>query len=106
MARWEERSVKWTDVDYALLAVCSARMTLLSGFTSVPMLGLFVGFREMQKLYATVGASFMPLLALGLLLMKGRRAWVGDAANKAPTVLLLVTALLFFALLGRLGLGD
>ena len=34
----------------------------------VPMLGLVLSFKEIQKLYATMGATFIPLLALALLL--------------------------------------
>jgi len=63
----------------------------------VPMAGLLVSFREMQKLYAITGACFIPLLALALLILNGRRDWVGDRfRNRWPTVLVLVTALAFF----------
>jgi len=62
----------------------------------VPMAGLLVGFREMQKLYAITGACFIPLLALALLILNGRRDWVGDRfRNRWPTVVVLVTALAF-----------
>ena len=40
----------------------------------VPMIGLWINFREVQKLYAIVGALFVPLLAGALLLLKGRRS--------------------------------
>lgn len=78
----------------------------LWALATLPMLGLLVGFREMQKLYTTVGATFIPLLALVLLLLNGRRAWVGEARNRPLTVLVLLATLVFFAALGWSGLGD
>ena len=66
----------------------------------VPMLGLFVSFREMQKLYAITGATFIPILACALLVMNGRRAWVGESANRWPTVLVLIATLLLFCWFG------
>ncbi len=62
----------------------------------VPMLGLIVQFREIQKIYAIIGAAFIPMLAGLLLLLNGRRKWVGTSANRPSTVLALVTILLFF----------
>jgi Mn2+/Fe2+ NRAMP family transporter len=73
---------------------------------TVPMIGLLVSFKEMQRLYATVGATIVPLLALALLLMNGRRDWVGKARNRPLTALVLVGALAFFAVLGWSGLAD
>lgn len=73
---------------------------------TVPMLGLLVSFREMQRLYASVGATIVPLLALALLLMNGRRAWVGEHVNRPLTVLALIGTLVFFAALGWLGWGE
>ena len=63
----------------------------------VPMLGLFWSFQEIQKFYAIVGASFIPLLALALLLLNGREKWVGAPyKNRPSTVLALVAILAFF----------
>ena len=62
----------------------------------VPMLGLLVQFREIQKIYAIIGAAFIPMLAALLLLLNGRRQWVGALTNRPPTVLALVIILLFF----------
>lgn len=62
----------------------------------VPMAGLLVSFREIQKLYAVIGAAFMPLLAALLLVLNGRRDWVGDLRNRWPTVTGLVVTLGFF----------
>ena len=41
----------------------------LYAITFVPMFGLWVGFSKMQKLYAMVGACFMPMLAITLLIL-------------------------------------
>ena len=71
-----------------------------------PMLGLVLSFKEIQKLYATMGATFIPLLALALLLMNGRRAWVGAHVNRWPTVIVLLATLVFFATLGWLRIGE
>ena len=62
----------------------------------VPMLGLIVQFKEIQKIYAIIGAAFIPMLAALLLLLNGRRKWVGTSTNRPSTVLALVVILLFF----------
>lgn len=62
----------------------------------LPMLGLFMGFREVQKLYSVIGALFMPLLAVALLILNGKRAWVGDFANRPLTKMLLLATVAFF----------
>jgi hypothetical protein len=63
----------------------------------LPMLGLFMSFKEVQKLYAMIGALFMPLLALALLILNGRRIWVGDFANRPLTVAVLLATIALFA---------
>jgi Mn2+/Fe2+ NRAMP family transporter len=68
----------------------------LTGIAIVPMLGLLVSFREVQKLYAVIGATFIPLLAVALLIMNGRRAWVGDLVNRRSTIGVLLAALVLF----------
>ncbi len=69
----------------------------LVGIAVVPMIGLMMSFREIQKLYAVIGAAFMPLLAVTLLLLNGRRAWVGDdLRNRWPAVAGLALTLGFF----------
>jgi Mn2+/Fe2+ NRAMP family transporter len=67
---------------------------------AVPMLGLFFSFREAQKFYAVGGALFVPMLALILLILNGRRAWVGALKNRGLTVATLMTTLIFFAWIG------
>ena len=50
----------------------------------VPMVGLFLSFREAQKIYAITGAFFVPLLAIVLLVLNGRRALVGRKMRNGP----------------------
>jgi len=61
---------------------------------TIPLLGLWTSFREAQKLYAVTGAFFLPGLA-AILLVLGRRRFLGGA-NRPWTVALLVATLLFF----------
>jgi Mn2+/Fe2+ NRAMP family transporter len=50
--------------------------------------------REVQKVYAVMGAGFVPLLALALLILNGRTGWVGRQFRNRPlTVVLLAVAL-------------
>lgn len=64
----------------------------------VPMIGLFFSFREVQMLYTVTGAMFFPFLALALLIMNGRAAWVGEShKNKLGGSLTLVAVLAFFS---------
>jgi Mn2+/Fe2+ NRAMP family transporter len=67
---------------------------------TVPMLGLFASFREVQKIYTVLGALFFPLLALAVLFFNGRASWVGERFRNGPvTVVALVGVLLFFSYL-------
>jgi hypothetical protein len=62
------------------------------------MIGLFARFEQVQQAYAVIGATFIPLLALVLLVLNGRSAWVGEASRNRPvTVAVLVTILVFFS---------
>jgi len=63
----------------------------------LPMLGLFWRFQEIQKLYAIIGATFIPFLALALLILNGRADWVGQRfKNRPATVVVLAATLVFF----------
>jgi bacteriorhodopsin len=71
----------------------------------VPLLGLAIEFKVIQKTYAIVGALFVPILAATLLVLNGRAAWVGARHTNRPlTVIALVAILAFFAYAGWLGL--
>lgn len=64
----------------------------------IPMVGLFWRFDQVQKAYAIIGATFIPLLALVLLVLNGRTAWVGaDDRNKPLTTAVLGGILVFFS---------
>ena len=66
----------------------------------VPMIGLFLSFREVQKIYTVIGAYIFPTLALVLIVMNGRTAWVGaQLRNRWWTVIALAAVLVFFTLL-------
>jgi len=62
----------------------------------IPMAGLFMGFKEVQKLYAVIGAAFIPLVAVALLILNCRRAWMGQYRNRPLTVVALLATILFF----------
>ena len=65
---------------------------------TVPMLGLVMTFQEVQKIYAVIGASFIPLITLGLLIMNSRPEWVGEEfRNHRVTDTVLLIILGFFA---------
>ncbi|MFT4603814.1 MAG: Mn2+/Fe2+ NRAMP family transporter [Rhodothermales bacterium] len=63
---------------------------------TVPALGLLASFRQAQLLYAVVGAAFMPLLALALLILNSRPSLVGGLRNRGLSVAALTATLAFF----------
>ncbi len=78
----------------------------LYAMATIPMTGLWVAFANMQKLYAIMGALFMPMLALTLLMLNGRSKWVGTSCQNHPvTSTFLVVILLFFLTAGWLTIG-
>jgi Mn2+/Fe2+ NRAMP family transporter len=69
---------------------------------TIPMLGLAISFKEVQKIYAVIGSMFIPLLAMALLILNGKRAWVKDFVNRPLTVVMLLGTLVFFSLMAWL----
>ena len=66
---------------------------------SVPTAGLCMTFESAQKLYAIVGAMFVPMLAVVLLILNGRSDLVGRKnRNSALVSFLLISTLALFAL--------
>ncbi len=67
----------------------------------VPIGFLWVSVKEIQFSYGIIGACFLPLLALTLLLLNNRKRWVGSEFV-SPWVInaVLVLALLFFGYAG------
>jgi Mn2+/Fe2+ NRAMP family transporter len=74
----------------------------------VPIVGLLAAdFRSMMKVYAIVGALFIPMLAVVLLALNGRPQWVGkDHQNSRATTAALSGALVLFALVAAIELHD
>jgi Mn2+/Fe2+ NRAMP family transporter len=75
---------------------------------TLPFLGLAAfNFQAMQKLYAIVGALFIPMLATVLLVLNGRADWVGrQNVNSRWTTAVLVGALVLFAAAGAIEIRD
>ena len=71
----------------------------LWGLSLVPLAGLFLEFKAIQKLYAVIGACFLPLLALTLLALN-RERHVGEAKNGPLASAALLATLGFFAYVG------
>jgi Mn2+/Fe2+ NRAMP family transporter len=69
---------------------------------TVPAIGLLVPFATVQLIYAVIGATFIPLLALVLLALN-RRRYVGEEfRNRPATDAVLIFSLLFFLAAGAL----
>ena len=52
-------------------------------------------------LLPVIGATFIPFLAIALLILNGRADWVGERfRNRPATVVVLVATLAFFAWIG------
>lgn len=66
----------------------------LLGLAILPMLGLAYSFEFIQKTYAMLGALFLPLTAVALLILN-RRALVGAYGNRPWTVAALAAVLAF-----------
>jgi Mn2+/Fe2+ NRAMP family transporter len=71
---------------------------------TVPALFLWTTVTQIQLAYGVIGALFLPLVALTLLLLNNREEWVGRPFLSGYFInATLVAALLFF---GYLGLGE
>ncbi len=65
------------------------------------MLGLLYDFELVQKLNSIYGALVMPMVALVLFILNGRKDWVGEGMKNRPvTAFFLVCVLIFFKYLG------
>ena len=72
----------------------------------ISLIWLWAPVRTIQLIYATVGAAFLPLLAVTLLVMNNRRKWVGELRNGWAVNALLVATLLVFSYLGIAGITE
>jgi Mn2+/Fe2+ NRAMP family transporter len=77
----------------------SYRVWLLA-LAFAPMLGLFTSFKNVQKLYAIIGALFVPMLAVALLVLTTRRASMGALRSGWLAQAGLVLVLAFFGYVG------
>lgn len=68
----------------------------LIALTFIPMLGLFMSFKEVQQLYGIIGAMFLPLLAIALLFMNNKYQWLGKHKNHLLSQIVLISTILFF----------
>lgn len=68
----------------------------LIAISFIPMFGLFISFKEVQKLYAVIGSLFIPLLALALLILNSQSRWVKNYSNTPLTKTMLIATLIFF----------
>jgi Mn2+/Fe2+ NRAMP family transporter len=65
----------------------------------IPLVHVVQPLREVQKYYAVIGAGFIPLLALVLLVLNGRSTWVGRQFRNRPLTVAILVAALGFSLL-------
>ena len=73
----------------------------LVGLAIFSIAGLFSSFVQIQKIYAVVGALFIPALAAALLVLNGRTDWIGSAhRNRRVTTGVLIAALGLFLFFG------
>ena len=72
----------------------------------ISLVWLWAPVRTIQLIYATIGAAFLPFLALTLLIMNNRRQWVGELRNGWVVNALLVATLLVFSYLGIAGIAE
>jgi Mn2+/Fe2+ NRAMP family transporter len=73
----------------------------LIALTVLPMSLLWFNVQQVQLAYAAMGALFMPLVALTLLLLNNRRSLVGPGFRNGLAVnILLIATLAFFSYLG------
>jgi Mn2+/Fe2+ NRAMP family transporter len=91
-----------TAVEKEKISKSRAYKVYLYLIATVPMIGLFADFSQVQKVYAIFGALFMPMLAVVLLIMNGKADWIGSYRNKSLTMAVLVGTLLVFVFFGYL----
>ncbi len=68
----------------------------LAALAVIPIAGLFMEFKEVQKLYAVIGAAFIPMVAVALLILNSRYAWMGQYRSRPLTVVSLLATVAFF----------
>ena len=70
----------------------------LYALATIPAIGLFSSFEQVQKVYAIVGATFIPILAVVLLIFNSPSRWIGQRSrNSMVTIVVLTLAVIAFA---------
>lgn len=69
----------------------------LFGLALIPISSLWLKFQSIQLLYAVIGAFFIPLCALSLLILNNKKDIPREFKNNWGTNLLLILTLIFFA---------
>jgi Mn2+/Fe2+ NRAMP family transporter len=82
------------------LTKTTAYRGFLAALTFVPLHTLWFKVQQVQIVYAVLGALFMPLLALTLLLLNTRKDWVGPFRNRVVWNFALVLVIALFVYLG------
>jgi Mn2+/Fe2+ NRAMP family transporter len=83
----------------------TAYRAFLVALAILPLANLWLTVERIQLAYAVMGAMFMPLLALTLLILNNQARWVGERfRNGWVTNLILVTTVSLFAYVGYLQL--
>jgi Mn2+/Fe2+ NRAMP family transporter len=89
------------------LAKTTAYRGYLVAIALVPIPLLWLKVQQVQLAYAVMGALFMPLLAVTLLLMNNRRDWVGAGFRNGWLInVLLIATLVLIATFGILQLTE
>ena len=74
----------------------------LFAIATIPAIGLLIDFKQVQKLYAFVGALCIPMLAIVLLYLNGRANLMGRFRSSWLTQVVLASVLVFFVIAGAI----
>jgi Mn2+/Fe2+ NRAMP family transporter len=98
---WLRRSPAKSELGEISLADTRAYRYYLICQATVPLIMLRWPVPQLQLAFGVTGAMLLPLLALTLLMMNNRRAWVGDAFRSGVLInTVLAVALMFFGYMG------
>ena len=96
-------SGEWTS---AQLSRTSAYKFYQIAIATVPMIGLLYGFKDIQKYYAVIGALFVPLLAITLIILNNNHKLLRANVNGKLAVMMLLLTLGFFGYVAWLKLAS
>ncbi len=74
----------------------------LLALATLPLIQAAHPFKQVQKVYVVLGAAFIPLLAIVLVILNGQTRWVGNQTNRWWTTLILALILALAAVAGFL----